>query len=320
MSLTSNCLATLHRLEGYWCGIADECERGTHLSPLAQWWSFRLTSTEHDSEHCKVNTLTRTVEFTFPQRFGIEPVNALVREFLCKSWLSASALVLHGSCFARDRRAFVVIGPKGAGKTTWLLRALARGRHGFVCNDTVPLFLQGRRVYTRACRPDIKIARESLSLALGENSTVAEDKAVWYCTETSRRAADTQELSEYRGQRIGLAPMKSVPVCHSPGLVRVEGIVQLEKSDHSALRPWAASSLFARIRRMLSDKENLIPEYLAAWEKAVPFWRRVVGLNPPGDVRMLQRSFVRAIVADCKLWCIGSRIGIRDMDKALLSM
>jgi Ser/Thr protein kinase RdoA (MazF antagonist) len=61
----------------------------------------------------------------------------VVREVAMGASVEGGALLLHAAAFAAGERGIVLAGPKGCGKTTLLLHALAAGKTRFVSNDRV---------------------------------------------------------------------------------------------------------------------------------------------------------------------------------------
>ena len=63
----------------------------------------------------------------------------VVRELAMEEAIAAGGVFLHAAAFERDGMAYVIAGPKNAGKTTLLIHALTSGASRFVSNDRVLL-------------------------------------------------------------------------------------------------------------------------------------------------------------------------------------
>ena len=120
-------------------------------------------------------------------------------EYFSKIALSQGAVFLHGSSFVVDDICFVVLGPKGSGKTHWLVTALALCNGWYIGNDQLYVRTIDQQVTTRRWRPDVKIRAGTLrSVGL----PVCADIHLWFASPRAARAFDTKEYATITGSTV----------------------------------------------------------------------------------------------------------------------
>lgn len=77
---------------------------------------------------------------TFSERSDRYFCMRVIREFASAHALSAGAVALHGAAIASGNKAILLIGPKGAGKSTETIAALLKKKYQFIANDRLYVF------------------------------------------------------------------------------------------------------------------------------------------------------------------------------------
>lgn len=86
----------------------------------------------------------------------------VVRELAMEQARARGRLLLHAACLAVGDDAFLIAGPKGAGKTSLLLRGLLRGGSRFVSNDRVVVRFASGQATAHGIPTIVSIRRQTL--------------------------------------------------------------------------------------------------------------------------------------------------------------
>ena len=241
----------------------------------------------------------------------------VVRELAMEEAAADGGMFLHAAAFERDGIAYVIAGPKHAGKTTLLVHALACGGNRFVANDRVLLERSSRGAAVRGMPTLVNVragtratfARHFDGHGFGADSgclTRSEHDANLPATVAERREAmilnprqfaDALRVSSSRGGRLGaiLFPVIS-PAASGIDVAELPG---------STARDWLASALFPSGSRAGSPSAFGGSPRSAAFEREwvsdlaaqhIPMLRCTLGANAyePGTTSLVEALQSRA--------------------------
>ncbi len=168
--------AVLHRAEPTWPALVVERRPGTGDRVQTAWDGERALLNVQGGGHASVTRRPLVASFSLPHRPGdaemVHPYLAATSAIVSR-WLGRESF--HGGAFARDGQAWVVVGDKGAGKSS-ALGWLATNGHQVLTDDLVvldgPSVLAGPRCLD--LRPDA-----AAHLGVGEDLGVVGARERW---------------------------------------------------------------------------------------------------------------------------------------------
>ena len=223
------------------CIIAEETRTSTRVDPVARRIQIEGRATPYHRPHIRQTSLSIAAQ-------------AAARHLLTAAQARCGAPLIHGACVRPPGRdgAVVLIGDKGAGKTTMMLQFLAAGAD-FIAPDRVFLHPTVASCEAWAFPDTVRVTRDSLDLAesVVGRRLIAED--LWAAAPNfagKRQFASTEFLSAFGGKTINRAPVSS--------------LILLDRSADTpsarAVRPGEAAALLRMYA--LSEGRNALPQPL----------------------------------------------------------
>ncbi len=272
--------ALLDALAEYWEGSLERVFSCTTEPGDGTWHVLFRKALDGVPTFYKTDPSTRAIDCIYASESPLIEAISLSRELITKAALLEGTVWLHASAFRISGRTFLVIGPKGAGKTTWLFVALLVAGAEFISNDQTPLDDVDGSLVVRRWRPDIKVRRPTLAL-LDESFTPAIDdsaRLLWHATLGARRVLDIHAYARARGERL-VALDGPPPRLADLGPHRVDAVIFIHPDGPVRVKPTSSKQAATLWRSLADDPDMFFPTDLQHWDSRHSFWRtRITGL------------------------------------------
>lgn len=169
-------------------------QEGKMLEKLYNYWKYSLKSVTikskiNDKQVWKIRTIkadktysiidrkSSSIFFYYSSNYDFIELNSFIREIIVKLTMEKGWIWLHASSFKYRNKTYVVAGPKGFGKTTWLMYAVKKMGAKIIVNDQVPVNLKNGKLWTYRWRPDVKVSKNTINM-LDMNIPIEENDSI----------------------------------------------------------------------------------------------------------------------------------------------
>ena len=277
-------------------------------------WFISIQPIDNIRAYCKVDYSNKYITFYNPCSNSIEYINSFLREFITKIFLLNGYIWLHASAFALNGKTYVVLGKKGYGKTTHLMKALSYHNAEIIGNDQVPIKIVDGNVWTFRWRPDVTLSPITLEVVDSKSKKEAHtncDRFMLMPHVSQYTAINFTLLSALRHQTI--APLRSAEPRYSKGkCFPISSVIMLDenpKLEIEMIQPGCAHQIWEGIFR--KDLENLIPQDLANWRERIPFWRdRLPNLVASREAEEKAMETLQSLFENSNVYRVSNRIDL----------
>lgn len=167
----------LDKLYNYWKYSLKNVTIKSKIEDKRVW---KIKTVKAEKTYSTIDRNSRNILFSYLSDYDFLELNSFIRELIVKMTLEKGWIWLHASSFKYNDKTYVVAGPKGFGKTTWLIYAVEKMGAKIVVNDQVPTALKDGKLYTFRWRPDVKVSQNTIKMMEMHRPTEADDKESKY--------------------------------------------------------------------------------------------------------------------------------------------
>lgn len=210
-----------------------------------------------------------TIYFNYKKEHEFLELYGLLKETLTKLKLEEGWIWVHASAFEIKNTVFIIVGPKGAGKTTWLLYAAKYMDAKIIGNDQIPIYHDGRNLYTRIWRSDVKSTINTLKVIKECNSFYKETsnvRVMIFPSEDYDRSFDYYGMKELTGQIL----IPQMEICKT----QFHFVDKIEHKISKVVFLYDDRSCLSDFSGVINDSEVLLPTKAANWEQNYKYWNK----------------------------------------------
>lgn len=268
----------LEDLRTFWKDMLENLEISNFPRENDEIWNIHIFQLLINNEKTHTNIIKKEIYFCIPESENIllRTINML-REVLVKISLTQGYNWLHGSSFSIDGKTFVVLGNKGDGKTTWLMRALFNNGAKFIGNDQIPIILRKNGIYVYRWRPDIKVHPSSLNKFTNHENIEDEltnNRYIILPFQEQYKIIDFNAWSKISNQNIKPYPFNAFYDL-SEKANKVYGIIFLSKSRKGFTKINDHSIKTKLLSEYYNDPEVIFPIQMLNWSNNKSYWNRI---------------------------------------------
>lgn len=313
----------LNEIFEFWHGSLDTVEFKKD-SVDDRTWKVYVEKVPSGQESSQLEIKSKTIIHKHSYEYELIEANSLIRELLVKLTLTRGITWLHASAFTIKEKNIMVIGPKGTGKTTWLLTALLKMHGVFIGNDQVPVEIKDGDIYIQRWRPDIKVRIETLEL-LEENCTKAlsrsnyADRFLWVA-KNNYNNIDTliKAMSHRRKENIKAFPINKFVKIDEDKVKKVDAIIYMDELAPIDVIRISQNQVRCLWKKIIQDTEVIFPRHINNWNSRIDYWNnRVDGLISTDKATLLGDLCLEKIIQDVPSYYVNNRSGIKNIIKNL---
>ncbi len=285
----------LERLALYWSGSLDEAAPAKEPDTHAEW-RIAFEATNERQWRCETSVTRKRISFLHPRDANFMEVIVFLTEALTKLALASGTVWLHASSFEVGGSVVLVAGPKGCGKTHWLVSALIRCNARFLGNEQIPLESNNDVPSVRRWRPDIRMDVETLrSLGVRLPPRTTADRTLWLVTAGAKEALDIESYNAWFGENAVLFPPFE-PALTPLGGRPVSCVVLPRANGPGSARRISPKEALLLWNGGRGDPSNYFPGDLTRWEATRRYWTNIRGLRATREgreaaIRLVERLF-----------------------------
>lgn len=234
--------------------------------------------------------------------------NNLFREIIVKISAMDGMVWMHSSAFIYKGKTFLVVGKKGDGKTTFLLKAIKNLDAQFIGNDQIPVFIEKKNICCYSWRPDIKICSNDFS-----DDEIDKKAKVLYLVNNKipYRFIDYERMSKRLEKKI-ISPNQNLKIkCSNTKLSTVDYIFILRNQE--GITEIKNSSIIEYIK---DDPETILEFKLRDLNKYMSYWnKRIVNINIKDGAQRENKRIINYMDEKCRKFLIGNRMNFGDVQK-----
>lgn len=262
----------LNKIYDFWARTLDVFRTD---NILYNTWTILCYSTEMENAEISVDYYSRIIKYHYNSKYSFHYIISLIKELFVKLSLSQGIIWLHGCAFHRNGITTLIIGPKGCGKTTWLLTALLKNECFFIANDQFPVILINGIPNILKWKPDIKVTQNTMDL-LGISTLQKiqpNERYLILKKECEYLSYDYKGHYEITGQKIYPYRLSF----NEDGVkksYKINNIVFLSSNIDHVLHMNKYQITYELYKLFWNDQECLTPQKLRDWDIYANYWNK----------------------------------------------
>lgn len=245
-------------------------------------WLILINIVNINDDEINVDYDNKVIEYYVNNCNALNKTNSLIREFITKYSLSKGYIWLHGSAFLLKGKSYIILGKKGAGKSTHLLNACLNYGARLIVNDQIPVRYHNNNIYIYKWRPDVKFSPSTLHvIGIKEKISInTSDKLYWMPKVIQNKIINFKDLSRSRNQKIVPYNNKKIKIADGNEF-KIDRIIILDDIINPC-QEVIDKETFALIwnNLFIKDNENLMPNILEKWNDNVGYWnKRIINMK-----------------------------------------
>jgi len=232
--------------------------------------------------------------------------------------LTQGYIWLHGSSFSINGKNIIVLGSKGAGKTTWLMTALHLCGALFICNDQIPVYLKNNyKLVTYKWRMDIKVSPETLEFLRIYSGKEKCDRYLLFPEKRQLMAFDIEGLSKLTNSIILPLYNYFVP-CAKNYEHTIDAVICLDKS-FEGFKLLSKADIQKFWDHYYKDNEVITPLKYSRWNKEIPYWnKRITNLPLSPEAIQVGKKILCTALDELPFYGSNNRLSV-DRIKEILT-
>lgn len=286
------------KVKKFWTGFL---EKNTNIYPKDTWTIYftkdKVTSTD-------INYDTKTIIHKHNSVCDITEFNNFFREAVVKISTMQGVVWLHCSGFNLNGKTFLVLGKKGYGKTTILMKTLKELGAVFIGNDQLPIFSYENDICTYSWRPDVKVASQydNSKIFYLVNNNIPYD--FLNADNMSKRLKKTIEFPK-ENLNINISHEKIFKIDNILILNSVQNIIVTNDEI---------------LKYVIDDPEVIIPDKLLDLGKYMPYWnKRITKIKNEENADKISKGLLNALNKQTTKYLVGNRLNFELLKNTLFS-